>query len=74
MLLLSGNIFTLFVEAGAGFMTIITLMLIAMFFAAWKAPAGIKEIGLLALAFGFSATFIGLPPKPMIGTLRFVGV
>ena len=59
MLLLSGNIFTLFVEAGAGFMTIITLMLIAMFFAAWKAPAWIKEIGLLALAFGFLATFIG---------------
>ena len=59
MFLLSGNIFTLFVEAGAGFMTIITLMLIALFFAAWKAPAWIKEIGLLALAFGFLATFIG---------------
>ena len=56
---MSGNIFTLFVEAGPGFMTIITLMLIAMFFAAWKAPAWIKEIGLLALAFGFLATFIG---------------
>ena len=59
MLPLSGNIITLFVEAGAGFMTIITLMLIALFFAAWKAPAWIKEIGLLALAFGFLATFIG---------------
>ena len=59
MFLLSGNIFTLFVEAGAGFMTIITLMLIALFFAAWKAPAWIKEIGLLALAFGFFATFLG---------------
>lgn len=59
MLLLSGNIFQLFVEAGAGFMTIITLMLIALFFAAWKAPAWIKEIGLLALAFGFLSTFLG---------------
>lgn len=59
MLPLSGNIFHLFVEAGAGFMSIITLMLAALFFAAWKAPAWIKEIGLIALATGFLGTILG---------------
>ena len=59
MLPLSGNIFQLFVEGGYVFMSIITLMLVALFFAAWKAPAWIKEIGLLALAFGFLGTFLG---------------
>ena len=59
MLPLSGNIFQLFVEGGYVFMSIITLMLVALFFAAWKAPAWIKEIGLLALAFGFLGTLLG---------------
>ena len=40
-------------------MTIISLLLIAVFFAAWKAPAWVKEIGLIALAFGFMFTLIG---------------
>lgn len=40
-------------------MSIITLMLVALFFAAWKAPAWIKEIGLFALAFGFLGTILG---------------
>ena len=40
-------------------MSIITLLLIALFFAAWKAPAWVKEVGLLALAFGFLWTIIG---------------
>ena len=59
MLPLSGNIFQLFVEGGYVFMSIITLILVALFFAAWKAPAWIKEIGLLALAFGFLGTLLG---------------
>ena len=59
MLPLSGNIFQLFVEGGYVFMSIITLMLVALFFAAWKAPAWIKEIGLFALAFGFLGTLLG---------------
>ena len=59
MLPLSGNIFHLFVEGGYGFMSIITLMLVALFFAAWKAPAWVKEIGLFALAVGFLGTIIG---------------
>ena len=40
-------------------MSIITLLLIALFFAAWKAPAWVKQVGLLALAFGFLWTIIG---------------
>ena len=40
-------------------MTIISLLLIAVFFAAWKAPAWVKEIGLIAFACGFMFTLIG---------------
>ena len=60
MLYLTANIFQLFVEGGAQFMSIITLMLVGLFFAAWKAPAWIKEIGLFALAFGFFGFVIAL--------------
>lgn len=34
-------------------MTILTILLVAIFFAAWKAPRWVKEIGIFALAFGF---------------------
>ena len=40
-------------------MSIISLLLVGMFFAAWKAPAWVKEIGLFALAFGSMWTLIG---------------
>ena len=40
-------------------MSVISLLLVGLFFAAWKAPAWIKEIGLFALAFGFMFTLIG---------------
>ncbi len=59
MLLLGTNVFQLFAAGGYGPMSIITLLLIALFFAAWKAPAWVKEIGLAALAFGFLFTIIG---------------
>ena len=54
------NIFQLFLSGGYGFMSIISLLLVGLFFAAWKAPNWIKEIGLAALAFGFMFSFIGL--------------
>lgn len=41
-------------------MSILTLLLIALFFAAWKAPRWVKEIGLIALVFGFLGTILGL--------------
>ena len=59
MLSLASNVFQLFASGGYGFMTIISLLLIAVLFAAWKAPAWVKEIGLIALAFGFMFTMIG---------------
>jgi hypothetical protein len=52
--------FKLFIQGGAGFMTILTILLVAIFFAAWKAPRWIKEIGSFALVFGFLTYLIGL--------------
>ena len=59
MFILETNVFQLFAAGGYGAMSIISLLLIALFFAAWKAPAWVKEIGLVALAFSIVATFIG---------------
>lgn len=56
---LATNVFQLFISGGYGFMSVITLMLVGLFFAAWKAPAWIKEIGLFALAFGCFGTIAG---------------
>ena len=52
--------FKLFIQGGAGFMTILTVLLVAIFFAAWKAPRWVKEIGLFALAFGFLGHLLGV--------------
>jgi biopolymer transport protein ExbB/TolQ len=52
--------FKLFVEGGAGWMSILTLELIALLLAAWKAPAWVKEIGLLALMTGILGTLLGM--------------
>lgn len=42
---------TLFVEGGPVSMSILTVLLVGLLFAAWKAPAWVKEIGAVALAF-----------------------
>ena len=52
--------FTFFVEGGIGFMSVLTILLVAIFFAAWKAPRWVKEIGLFALAFGFLGHLLGV--------------
>lgn len=41
-------------------MTLLTLELIGLLLAAWKAPAWVKEIGLLALVTGITYTLLGL--------------
>ena len=41
-------------------MTVLTILLVAIFFAAWKAPRWIKEIGSFALVFGYLTLLIGL--------------
>lgn len=53
------NLFTLFVSGGPVGMMIITLLFIALFFAAWKAPAWVKEIGLASLTAGVFWTILG---------------
>jgi hypothetical protein len=47
------NVFELFMEGGPIGMAILTILLVLMFFAAWKAPAWVKEIGQAALIWGF---------------------
>jgi len=49
-----------FVEGGLGGMIIITLFLIALLVAAWKAPRWVKEIGIGALIFGIFWTLCGV--------------
>lgn len=41
-------------------MSIITVELIALLLAAWKAPAMVKELGLMALVTGFFWQLVGL--------------
>jgi hypothetical protein len=53
------NLFTLFVSGGPVGMIIITLLFIGLFFAAWKAPAWVKEIGIAALVVGVFWTLMG---------------
>jgi len=51
---------TFFYEGGLWFMSILTILLVGIFFAAWKAPRWVKEIGLFALLFGILGTVLGL--------------
>ncbi len=50
----------LFIEGGPLFMGILTIELIFLLIAAWKAPAWVKEIGLMALITGILGTLIGI--------------
>ena len=47
-------------EGGAPYMGLLTVELIALLLAAWKAPAWVKEIGLIALMTGILSTLLGL--------------
>ena len=49
-----------FVEGGLGPMIILTILLIAMLVAAWKAPKWVKEAGIGALVAGIFFTLVGL--------------
>ena len=54
------NVFDLFMEGGPLGMALLTILLVLMLFAAWKAPAWVKEIGLAALAWGVFWGFAGV--------------
>lgn len=59
MLPLKAGLFNLFISGGPLGMAIITLLFIGLFFAAWKAPAWVKEIGIAALVVGVFWTLLG---------------
>ena len=52
--------FDLFLQGGTWGMSILTVELIGMLFAAWKAPAWVKELGLLALVSGIFYQILGM--------------
>ncbi|MDD2294210.1 MAG: hypothetical protein PHD07_08395 [Bacteroidales bacterium] len=52
--------FKLFIEGGAAGMSMITIALIGVFFCAWKAPAWVKEVGIMALVIGIFWQLLGL--------------
>ncbi len=52
-------------------MTLLTVELICLLFAAWKAPGWVKEIGLLGLATGVFYHFVGL--YQMNGVIQSIG-
>jgi hypothetical protein len=58
--------FKLFVDGGAFGMSILTLELIALLFAAWKAPAWVKGIGLMALVTGILWTLVGFSEMTIV--------
>ena len=61
----------LFVEGGLAGMIAITLLLIGLFLAAWKAPKWVKEIGIGALVAGIFWSIRGL--SQMLGVLQMIG-
>ena len=52
--------FELFVLGGVPWMTALTLILLALLLAAWKAPAWVKEIGIIALVVGMLYFLLGI--------------
>ncbi|MBQ6953744.1 MAG: MotA/TolQ/ExbB proton channel family protein [Bacteroidales bacterium] len=61
----------LFVEGGLAGMIAITVLLICLFLAAWKAPKWVKEIGLGALVVGIFWSLRGL--SQMLDVLQMIG-
>ena len=53
------DLFTLFISGGPVGMITITLLFIGLFFAAWKAPRWVKEIGIAALVVGIFWQLLG---------------
>ncbi len=60
-----------FVEGGIWGMSLITVFLIALFLAAWKAPRWVREIGIAALVVSIFWTLMGL--FQILGTIEVIG-
>lgn len=56
MLPLEANIFEFFLSGEPVGMIIISVLFVALFFVAWKAPAWVKEVGVGTLVFGYMWT------------------
>jgi len=50
----------MFIEGGALYMSILTLLLALLFLGTWKAPAWVRSIGTIALAFGILSHVLGI--------------
>lgn len=50
----------IFIEGGVFWMALLTLELIGVLLAAWKAPGWVKEAGLIAVMTGLLGTLIGI--------------
>lgn len=66
-----GSVSQFFVEGGVPGMIVLTLFLIALLLAAWKAPGWVREIGLGALATSVFWTLLGL--YQMFGAIQMMG-
>lgn len=64
--------FKLFMEGGLISMSILTILLVAVFFVAWKAPRWVKEIGAFALVAGILSFILGL--RQLFSTLQQVAM
>ena len=60
----------LFVSGGPLFMSVLTLLFVAILTAAWKAPAWVKDLGRIALVFGILGSVLGF--YQMFGTLTTI--
>lgn len=54
------GLFQLYVEGNAGLMTLVTLALVGVLIAAWKAPNWVRELGIVGLLFGALAFLLGI--------------
>ena len=69
------SIADLYMEGGYIWMSMITICLIAMLFAAWKAPRWVKEAGLAALMLGWIYFMTGLYDiSEIIGSSQLAGI
>ena len=62
---------SLFVSGGTFCMLLVSLLLIALLVAAWKAPRWVKEIGLAALVVGIFSALLGIAMA--LDTLQMAG-
>lgn len=53
------GLFRLFVEGSVGWMTLVTLALVAVLISMWKAPNWVKEFGRIGLGLGLLGTLAG---------------